>query len=754
MNFRVSTGQPETVEGVYKLEQISYTSLKVPPAAVPAEVGEKAFALAQLQQQGYHVPPGWVVSASLWRQFLSNLNNDPLLADLPYCSLHLDLNDSVALQNVSNRLQQGVIQTPLPHPWRSLLDEMTLPTNSAIVRASIAGVPYSVRGLLPSRICANNGEALELALKQVWASLFSAGSLFYWQRRGVPLESLSLGVLIQSVVNAKVSGRAKVTPQNTRIEVVWGLGHTWVRGEARPETYTMQRGEVKEHFQGMQTRIYRLGEVAGNLETEPLAEEDDACLSQSQLQQLGETLQTLETGQLTFECEWTWGTLGEEEGLYLLQVDAAIAQMVSEAPPDRPLARGIGAAPGYVVAPAYHLHKGVSQEGVSAVPPGQILVVKELSWATLPLLHQAAGLVAQTGSMTSHEAILARELGIPAIVGAAQAMAIPSGAAIALDGTRGEVWPADRGEPPSTPQVNSRQFWPTATRVMLNLSQLRTLDAAAQLPSDGVGLLRSEMMLSELFAQLPLSTWLQPTYRSQLVAHLATLIGRFTEAFAPRAVFYRSLDTLPTMVARFGDRDQAMPGMYRGTAAYRQHPDLLEFQLEALVRVRERGYRNLHLILPFVRGVEEFQFCRQRVEQMGLTAASDFQLWIMAEVPAVVFSLSELIAAGVNGIAIGTNDLTQFLLGVERDRPGHLDYDERHPAVLQAFEQLITTAASERIFCCVCGQAPVKYPELVDRFIQWGVTSISVEPNALRTTQQAIYRAEQRLILDSLRSRE
>jgi pyruvate,water dikinase len=175
-------------------------------------------------------------------------------------------------------------------------------------------------------------------------------------------------------------------------------------------------------------------------------------------------------------------------------------------------------------------------------------------------------------------------------------------------------------------------------------------------------------------------------------------------------------------------------------------------ELAALSQVYASGYTNVHLMLPFVRDVEEFVFCRRRVEQAGLAGNPDFQLWIMAEVPSILFLLPDYVKAGVQGISIGTNDLTQLLLAVDRDQ-GQLGstLDGRHPAVKQAIKQLIQTSRAMGIPCSICGQAPAQYPELIDLLVQWGITSISVDGNDVERTYMAIARAEQRLLLEAAR---
>jgi pyruvate, water dikinase len=183
-------------------------------------------------------------------------------------------------------------------------------------------------------------------------------------------------------------------------------------------------------------------------------------------------------------------------------------------------------------------------------------------------------------------------------------------------------------------------------------------------------------------------------------------------------------------------------------------PTCFDLELEALAQVQEMGYANLHLMLPFVRTVEEFVFCRRRVEQTELTENPQFQLWIMAEVPSVLFLLFDYVKAGVQGISIGTNDLTQLLLATDRDRETlGSNLNSSHPAVKRALKQLIETAKNAGVPCSICGQAPTQYPELIDLLVLWGISSISVDINEVERTYYAIARAEQRLLLEAARRR-
>ena len=433
--------------------------------------------------------------------------------------------------------------------------------------------------------------------------------------------------------------------------------------------------------------------------------------------------------------------------------------------------KGLGAAGGKAIAKA-QVVTDFTQDW-EAIPAGEILILKHLHPDWLPLLRKAAGVVAEQGGMTCHAAIIARELGIPAVVGVSNATKmIQTGGFLLVDGDRGEIHlGTEQGlqlkkqknrSRKSTVELGDQERFQTlnlpslmATQLMVNLSQPSTIERAANLPVDGVGLLRSELMLLEVLEGQHPNRWLNSGHREQLVERLTEAVCEFANAFAPRPVFYRSLDwrshEFQNAFPQSTKEANPMLGM-RGTFAYLQDQTFFDLELEVLQDVFQSGYSNVNLILPFVRTVEEFAFCRRRIAEFDLFSSSQFQLWMMAEVPSVLFLLPDYVKAGCMGISIGTNDLTQLLLGVDRDQAEmSAAFDERHPAVMQAIRQLIEMAKKAGIPCSICGQAPAQYPELIEHLVRWGISSISVSLDAVEFTHNAIVRAEQRLILEAAR---
>lgn len=228
---------------------------------------------------------------------------------------------------------------------------------------------------------------------------------------------------------------------------------------------------------------------------------------------------------------------------------------------------------------------------------------------------------------------------------------------------------------------------------------------------------------------------------------MAEALNQIARILSPRPIYYRALDLreINSSNGRFPQSD--FPTSERIA--------LFDLEMKVLLTLYESGDQNLYLILPFIRSVEEFLMYRERIEASGLMRYSGFKVWIMAEVPSILFLLPDYVKAGVQGISIGTNDLTQLLFGIARNQiqisPQNPMQYERHPALRKAIKQLIKKARKAKIPCSICGDAPALYPELIEDLVRWGITSISVSLDAVDLTYRAIARAEKRILLDQSR---
>ncbi|MFE4107867.1 putative PEP-binding protein [Almyronema epifaneia] len=725
-------------------------------------VGDKIFYLSQLAQQGEQIAPGWVVLPLSFRQFIEATSRlEPFLADLSTSSLHLNIGNALQLQAVAGRIQQALQATPLQWSGQPLVN--LLANQALILRPSVSLAkrtsPLSLAalgGLLPAQTCWATPAALCTTLKTIWAEVFSAKSLFYWQRSQIQIQDIQLAVLIQPLLPASFAGRLQRSQDRTQIWVVSGLGKTLTQGEAIPTRYSIEQGQLRDRQLGRQLLRHQVadpGVSASCLVPHWLAAEIHPELSEDDLDDLMRLAQRTETILGTaLELEWLMTASGD---LYLTQGQPqtwrspVIAPASASSTPTHPtLLTGLAAAPGQANGRTIVLR---SPELPALA--GQIVVAAQLLPDWLPALQQVAGVITEKGGLTSHGAILARELGIPAVVGVAQAtQQLSTGDNVWIDGDRGLVsktaLPAAIAQFPQPQQrLSAKRLY---TELLVNLSQPASLTPLKQIavPVDGIGLLRSELMLLPLLEQQHPDYWLKQNWHDELTTRIANRLSLFAKAFSPRPVRYRSLDlrSHEFQDLKGSPPTEANPMLgLRGAWRYQHYPALFDIELKAIQQVYQSGLTNVQLMLPFVRTVEEVHFCRQRCEQIGLWQQAQFQLWLMAEVPSVLFLLSAYAQAGIRGIAIGTNDLTQLLLGVDRDRPEFSElYTESHPAVLAAIAQLMQTAQQLQLPCSICGQAPVRYPEMVRYLVELGISSISVEVDAIESTHRAIIQAEQR----------
>jgi pyruvate, water dikinase len=395
-----------------------------------------------------------------------------------------------------------------------------------------------------------------------------------------------------------------------------------------------------------------------------------------------------------------------------------------------------------------------SASEIHKVNAGDILVAEQTNPDFVPAMRKAVAILTERGGRTSHAAIVSRELGIPAVVGAKDVRKLlRDGMVITINGTTGEVYKgAVKSQVATVKKAAPAEHQKTATKVYVNLAEPSRAPAVAKMNADGVGLLRAEFMIADI-----------GTHPKKLIADgkqnifidtLAEKLAVFCSSFAGKPVVYRATDfktneyrNLKGGAAYEPEEPNPMLG-FRGAARYVIDSKVFEIELEAIKKVRNKmGHTNLHLMIPFVRTPKELMDVKKIIASSGLSRSSTFKLWIMCEIPTNVIRLNDFLDVGIDGVSIGSNDLTMLILGTDRDNSevAH-DFSEMDPAVLWAFEHVVKTCAKRGVTVSMCGQAPSDYPDLVEKLVSWGITSVSVNPDAIDHVRETVYQAEHRLV--------
>ena len=424
--------------------------------------------------------------------------------------------------------------------------------------------------------------------------------------------------------------------------------------------------------------------------------------------------------------------------------------------------RGLGSSPGMAMGKVKIL---ASPKEIGKMEKGDILVADMTTPDYVPAMKKAVGIVTNSGGMTCHAAIVSREMGIPCIVGTKTATTtLKEGQLITIDATRGMIYDGDAM--PAKPKEEvaggapAAQYAPatlvTGTKVYINLAEVDLAEKYGKLPCDGIGLLRAEFMISDI-GEHP-KKMLKEGRGQEFTDKLAEKMRVFAAAFYPRPVVYRATDfkTNEYRNLRGGEEfepQEANPMMgYRGCARYIAEPEVFALELRAMKKVREEyGMKNLWLMLPFVRRIGELRAIKELMKANGIHHTRDFKLWIMVEVPSAMMLIDLFCQEGIDGVSIGSNDLTQLMLGIDRDNATMAEgFDERNLAVLRAIERVVKTCAEYKVTCSICGQAPSVYPDFAEKLVEMGITSVSVNPDAFERAKKTVASAEMKVLLKRL----
>lgn len=741
-------------------------------------VGIKAAYIGELSQAGFNVPPAFVLTTTTFDEFFKANKITPLVNKL---LAKINLDDTKSVEKIGAEITEKILNSPFPKKLEEQIDQSyeilieQMEENRVAIRGSaLGGSSFNVAGEGSSALNISGSTNLKKHIKKVWASLYSSKAIYYRSAFGKSHFDLKMPVIIQAMIEPDTAGiMFTVDPiSNAKNQIVidaaWGLGQAVVSGALTPDRYTITKNPLKIHTRETVAQKWKLMRPNGKKKNAHIR-----IAPKNQRQQKLTDEQILSLAKIGKKVEQHYGFYQDIEWLikdneiFLVETRpvttitnkiTVLGEDQKSKLPTVALVAGNGASVGIASGAVRIIH---SKNDLDEVKKGEILVAETTNPDYTPILGHVAGIITDTGSRNSHGAIIAREFGLPAIVGTGDATSIlQDGQIVTIDGFSGKVYKGridlahkDSAKNNLKKRGRDRYYKPprTATKIYVNLANPAIATRVSKDPADGVGLLRAEFLIASM-GQHP-RLLLEEGKRDYYVHKLAAGIEKFARAFYPRPIIYRSSDFKSNeyRALKGGDKyepkeENPMLG-YRGALRYIHEPDLFEAELEAIQMVRhKKGYDNLSLMIPFARTTDELKVVRDMVAKTGLLSERKFKFWMMCEVPSNVILIEEFLEAGIDGVSIGSNDLTQLTLGIDRSS-SHLEpfFNENNKAVKRSIGNVIKACHKYNKTISVCGNAASLYPEFTEFLIKKGVTSVSVNPDAIWDTRELVASIEKNL---------
>lgn len=779
-----------------------------------AEVGGKNASLGEMYREladnGIRVPNGFATTAAAYRAFVTSTG----LASFIRTTLDgWDESDVEDLTTRARAIRSAILAAELPEQlrrdigeaYRQLSDEAGVEAVDVAVRSSATAEDLpeaSFAGQQETYLMVHGESDVIDSVQRCFASLYTARAISYRNDMGIDDENVALSAGVQRMVRSDLSASGVIFtldtdtgfPDVVYVTSTWGLGETIVQGRVVPDSFYVHKDRLRAGFRPLVGRTLGAKEIQmvyqadrHRLVNEPTP--DDArrqfSVSDDDVLQLARWSVQIEdhyTGvrgvPTPMDIEWAKdGITGElfivqarPETVHSQRGDRNISRMYRLLEDGEPLVSGLAVGEGVATGVVRRID---SPDDMAHLSAGDILVTETTDPDWEPILKLASALVTERGGRTSHAAIVSRELGIPAIVGAGDITPeqLVDGTMVTVSCAEGDVGNVYEGALRyAVDEVDLDTLPDTTTDIMLNIGNPSIAFGHASLPSAGIGLARMEFIFASHVGVHPLAltrpdelelddrravdekTQGYDDPAEYFVDRLSQGIGTLAAAFWPRPVILRFSDFKTNEYANLLGGAQFEPTEenpmigWRGASRY-YHPDFrdgFDLEVKAIRRVRDTfGFTNVKVMVPFCRTPDEGRRVLEVLSEGGLVRGrDDLEIYVMAEIPSNVLRADEF-AGLFDGFSIGSNDLTQLTLGIDRDSEAVAAiFDERDPAVKRACSMVIDVGKATDTKVGICGQAPSDHPEFAAFLVGEGIDSISVTPDALANTIRAVAEAE------------
>ena len=757
-----------------------------------ASLGEM---ISQLSSAGVSVPGGFATTADAYREFLAH---DGLDERINQALSQLNVNDVNALAKVGKEIRQWIIDTPFPAELeadiRSAFAELSAgsETLSVAIRSSATAEDLpdaSFAGQQETFLNIRGADNVIEAVKEVFASLFNDRAIAYREHKGFDHHLVALSAGIQRMVHSESGSSGVMFTLDTEtgfrdvvfITSSYGLGETIVQGAVNPDEFYVYKPSLEQGKSAIIRRtrgskaikmVYTDShEVGRSIETVDVPKQESAkfSISDDDVSELARQALIIEK-HYGKPMDIEWAKDGEDGRLYIVQARPETVESRSDV---STMVRYLLKEKGTVLVEGRSVGQKIGGgpvrilndiSGMDTFQEGEVLVADMTDPDWEPIMKRASAIVTNRGGRTCHAAIIARELGIPAVVGCANATDIlQNGKEVTVSCAEGDAGLIYEGKLEFDVQSNRIESMPDLPfKVMMNVGNPDRAFAFQNLPHQGIGLARLEFIINRMIGVHPkallnydtlptdlknsvdrrMSGYSSPVdfYVEKLVEGIATLGA----AFAPERVIVRLSDFKSNEYAHLiggslyePQEENPMLG-FRGAARYisESFRDCFELECRAVKKVREEhGLANVEVMVPFVRTPEEAKKVVELLEENGLKRGENgLKVIMMCEIPANAI-LAEQFLEYFDGFSIGSNDLTQLTLGLDRDSGiiSHL-FDERDPAVKYLLKRAIDACNSAGKYIGICGQGPSDHPDLAKWLMDIGIDSVSLNPDSVMET--------------------
>ena len=757
-----------------------------------ASLGEM---ISQLHAKGVRVPTGFATTAYAFNEFLGH--ND-LGKRIEVELENLDVNDVNKLAKVGKTIRKWIIETPFPAD----LDQAIIENYKLLTKNSAKGTTFAVRSSataedLPDASFAGQQESflniegienIKHAVKEVFASLYNDRAISYRVHKGFIHADVAISAGVQQMVRSDQGCSGVMFTIDTEsgfrdvvfITASYGLGETVVQGAVNPDEFyvhkpLLRQGKpaiVRKSIGSKKIKMIFSDDTKAGLSTKTIdvaePEANQYCISDEDILELARYADTIESH---YQCpmDIEWGKNGLDGKMYILQARPETVKSQAQSGTDtyklletgkaivagRAVTQKIGVGPVRVVSDPSEMH---------TVQTGDILVADMTDPNWEPVMKRASALVTNRGGRTCHAAIIARELGIPAIVGSVNATELLNdGDLVTVACSEGETGIVYQGELNyEVTTENNGELCEPPVKIMMNVGNPDMAFTFAQIPNHGVGLARLEFVINNMigihpkaiinYQAMPADIQKAINYRARgyknpkdfYVEKIAEGVATIAAAFYPNPVIVRLSDFKSNEYKKLiagdiyePDEENPMIG-FRGAARYisEEFQECFALECEAMKKVRNvMGLTNVQLMIPFVRTVSEATNVIQLMSQLGLKRGeNELKIIMMCEVPSNAIIADEFMQH-FDGFSIGSNDLTQLTLGMDRDSGILADgFDERNPAVTKLIEMAILSAKKSKKYIGICGQGPSDHPDFANWLVKQGITSLSLNPDTVIST--------------------